>query len=262
MKIKYYIKKNIYIFLLGTIVFTTIGVFAVITFASSDVSYDNSNSGLTSTNVKDAIDELYKQCKNKTVYYNYNIYSGSQVVYNGTGQIGGIGRGPGYSSLTFAVNDINTNTYIIKRHTTTIKSGTGQIGGLAISEDRRLYYGLNNIKNNTYTIYKESQTYKSGTGQVGGIGIEGNDVYYAINNVNTNKYTIYKNNQSLRSGTGEIGGVDASTGGTLYYALNNTSANNYIVYSGSQIAYKGTGQIGGFELDDFNNAIRGINYKN
>ena len=37
------------------------GVYAAIMYQSSDVGYDNSNSGLTSQNVKDAIDELYEQ---------------------------------------------------------------------------------------------------------------------------------------------------------------------------------------------------------
>ena len=37
-------------------------MYAAITFPSNDVSYDNSVSGLKSTSVKDAIDELYTEC--------------------------------------------------------------------------------------------------------------------------------------------------------------------------------------------------------
>ena len=37
-------------------------MYAAVTFPSNEVSYDNSSSGLSSTNVKGAIDELYKTC--------------------------------------------------------------------------------------------------------------------------------------------------------------------------------------------------------
>lgn len=59
---KDYIKKNIIGFIIG--VFLCIGtfVYAAVTFPSSDVSYDNKESGLSSTTVKGAIDELYTEC--------------------------------------------------------------------------------------------------------------------------------------------------------------------------------------------------------
>ena len=51
-------KKNIICFLLGGVVFGTIGVYAATTLLSQSVYYDNSTSGATSTNVQGAIDEL------------------------------------------------------------------------------------------------------------------------------------------------------------------------------------------------------------
>ncbi len=51
-------KKNIICFLLGGVVFGTIGVYATTTLLSQSVYYDNSTSGATSTNVQGAIDEL------------------------------------------------------------------------------------------------------------------------------------------------------------------------------------------------------------
>ena len=59
---KKYLKTNIISFIIGMIIFGSIGVYAVVTFSSNDVTYDNKESGLSSTNVKGAIDELYKTC--------------------------------------------------------------------------------------------------------------------------------------------------------------------------------------------------------
>lgn len=61
-KTKYYIKNNLIGLIIGGIIFGSLGVYAAITFPSNEVSFDPSNSTLTSTNVKDAIDELYKKC--------------------------------------------------------------------------------------------------------------------------------------------------------------------------------------------------------
>ena len=61
-KKKSYIKTNIIAFAIIGLLFTGIGVYAAVTFPSNEVSYDNSSSGLKSTNVKGAIDELYKTC--------------------------------------------------------------------------------------------------------------------------------------------------------------------------------------------------------
>ena len=49
-------------FIISGIIFTGISVYAL-TFSSDDVSYDNKTSGLQATNVKAAIDEIYKLCK-------------------------------------------------------------------------------------------------------------------------------------------------------------------------------------------------------
>ena len=61
-KTKYYIKNNLIGLIIGGIIFGSLGVYAAITFPSNEVSFDPSNSTLKSTNVKAAIDELYKKC--------------------------------------------------------------------------------------------------------------------------------------------------------------------------------------------------------
>lgn len=63
-KIKRVLKNRIFIFILGGLLFGTIGVSAATYFASSDVTYDNSSSGLASHDVQGAIDELYNTCIN------------------------------------------------------------------------------------------------------------------------------------------------------------------------------------------------------
>ena len=61
-KTKEILKKNLIGFILGVVSACTISVIAATYFPSNDVTYDNSESGLTSTNVQGAIDELYTEC--------------------------------------------------------------------------------------------------------------------------------------------------------------------------------------------------------
>ena len=65
-KIKYYVRKNLISFVIGVILFGSLGVYATVTFNSKDVSYENKTSGLASNSVQGAIDELYKECTSKT----------------------------------------------------------------------------------------------------------------------------------------------------------------------------------------------------
>ena len=61
-KIKYYVRKNLISFVIGLILFGSLGAYAIVTFQSKDVSYENKSSGLSSNNVQGAIDELYEEC--------------------------------------------------------------------------------------------------------------------------------------------------------------------------------------------------------
>ena len=51
--------KTVLAFIIGGIVFGTIGVYAATTLLSQSVYYNNSTSGASSTNVQGALDELY-----------------------------------------------------------------------------------------------------------------------------------------------------------------------------------------------------------
>ena len=61
-KIKEFLKDCLFGFLLSIFLTTSISVYAV-NLQSDDVTYNNNISGLKSTNVKAAIDELYNMCK-------------------------------------------------------------------------------------------------------------------------------------------------------------------------------------------------------
>ena len=64
-------RKTIIAFILGALIFGSTGVIAA-TLLANNVSYDNTNSGINSTNVQGAIDELYTKA-NTT----YDEYSGT-----------------------------------------------------------------------------------------------------------------------------------------------------------------------------------------
>lgn len=61
-KVKNIFKNRIFIFVLGGLLFSSISVYAVTYFPSNQVTYDNGESGLESTDVQGAIDELYNTC--------------------------------------------------------------------------------------------------------------------------------------------------------------------------------------------------------
>ena len=84
-KTKYYLKNNLIGLIIGGIIFGSLGVYAAITFPSNEVSFDPSNSTLSSTNVKDAIDELYEKCTNipagDTILDNTDIVTSGDGLY-------------------------------------------------------------------------------------------------------------------------------------------------------------------------------------
>ena len=61
-KTKEFLKKNLIGFILGVVSACTISVIAATYFPSNNVTYDNTESGLESTDVQGAIDELYGVC--------------------------------------------------------------------------------------------------------------------------------------------------------------------------------------------------------
>ena len=66
-KIKKVFNTKPFYFILGALIFGTIGVSAATYFESNAVTYDNTESGLTSTNVQGAIDELYQKANSSNI---------------------------------------------------------------------------------------------------------------------------------------------------------------------------------------------------
>ena len=81
---KNYLKTNLISFIVGVVIFSCIGVYAVVNFPSNEVTYNNKESGLKSTNVKDAIDELYTECT-KEPTAGEQIIDKEEIVTSGDG---------------------------------------------------------------------------------------------------------------------------------------------------------------------------------
>ena len=97
MKIKEFIKSYAIGLIVGIVVSGTISVIAATYFPSNDVTYDNTESGLSSTNVQGAIDELYGVCFPKP--------AGEQIIENA-----GLEKDP-YECRCFFTGS-NPNNYI------------------------------------------------------------------------------------------------------------------------------------------------------
>ena len=63
-KIKKILKNRLLLFVLGILISGSVSVLAVTYFPSNQVTYNNGTSGLKSTDVQGAIDELYNTCSN------------------------------------------------------------------------------------------------------------------------------------------------------------------------------------------------------
>ena len=74
--------KYILSFIISGILFTSAGAYAASVILSKDVSFDNSKNDLESTNVQDAIDEIYEKEKYGTATAS-NILNGKSALVNG-----------------------------------------------------------------------------------------------------------------------------------------------------------------------------------
>ncbi len=79
-KIKKVFKSRIFLCILTALLTGTVSVYAVTYFPSNQVTYDNKTSGLKSSDVQGAIDELYNTCSSVAqsgdyIYYTENLYS-------------------------------------------------------------------------------------------------------------------------------------------------------------------------------------------
>ena len=85
MKLKKVLKNKIFIFTLFMFVGGMIGEYATTYFPSNDVTYDNTESGLKSENVQEAIDELYNTCSYSSSNAADNLLNQVEIVTSGDG---------------------------------------------------------------------------------------------------------------------------------------------------------------------------------
>ena len=83
-KTKEFFKKYLIGFILGVVSAGAVIVYAETYFPSNDVTYDNKESGLTSTNVQGAIDELYQVCTKEPTAGD-TILDNTDIVTSGDG---------------------------------------------------------------------------------------------------------------------------------------------------------------------------------
>ena len=105
-KMKYYVRKNLISFVIGLILFGSIGVYALVTFQSKDVSYENKTSGLSSNNVQGAIDELYEECT-KVPTSGGTIIDNEEIITSGDGLYQ-----DEYEEGRYFYKGVNVNNYI------------------------------------------------------------------------------------------------------------------------------------------------------
>lgn len=87
-KIKKILKNRIFLCTSTALIFGTIGVSAATYFPSNNVTYDNTQSGLSSTDVQGAIDELYNEVDNAckpSITLGEQIINKANVVTSGDG---------------------------------------------------------------------------------------------------------------------------------------------------------------------------------
>ena len=104
-KTKEFLKKNLIGFILGIISAGAVIVYAETYFPSNNVTYDNKESGLTSTNVQGAIDELYGVCIPKTG--GSGILENTDIVTSGDGLYE-----DEYEEGKFTYKGANPNNYV------------------------------------------------------------------------------------------------------------------------------------------------------
>ncbi len=77
------IKSRVFCCLITVLVVGTVSVAAATYFPSNQVTYDNTASGLSSTNVQGAIDELYNECSSSISAGNYMYYAVNRYGHSG-----------------------------------------------------------------------------------------------------------------------------------------------------------------------------------
>ena len=287
MKREKFFKQNFVGFIIGGIIFGTLGVYAAITFPSNEVSFDPSNSTLKSTDVQGAIDELYAEC----TYFPTGgeaILENTDIVTSGDGLYA-----DEYEDGRYFYKGTNPNNYITFngekagwRIISIEKDGTIKIMKIAdINTSNNLVWNSTKLNNwarpatlNTYL----NGTYLSGlssTAQnqivakdfsIGTVTYNNSNLENQINDENSKKwngkialptvseYLRTNSNVSCKTFSTYNSNCNTCKNTTWMYASNincwwtlTPIANHYIVFD-----IYSSGDIGNFEVDVSNRAVR------
>ena len=108
-KLKKFINSKLFVFIITALIFSTIGVSAATYFPSNNVTYDNTESGLISTDVQGAIDELYTVCSTPQT----PPTSGGTIIENVPIVVSGDGLyADEYEAEKYTYKGTNPNNYI------------------------------------------------------------------------------------------------------------------------------------------------------
>ena len=178
-KLKKIFKSRIFIFVLGILISGSVSVFAVTYFPSNQVTYDNKTSGLNSTDVQGAIDELYNTCSSA-------VSSGNYIYYAVNGYYSGYEK-PYKSNLYRCDVDGGSCKVIVSYN------NNYGIGAVFANNDY-VYYAINRFNSsgaavlsnllrcNTDGSYCNSIVSYSNGYSIDGIFVNNNYIYYSINN--------------------------------------------------------------------------------
>ena len=183
-KIKKVFKNRIFICILTALITGTISVYAVTYFPSNQVTYDNKTSGLKSSDVQGAIDELYNTCSSAVqagdyIYFTTSLYSGDE---SQGGYIYRMSVNGGDSKLIFHdYNNAIEGLYVVDDYiyfTATLYGITGDSQGTYIyrisvngGDPKLIFHDYNNVIEGLYVvdnyIYFTATLYSSGDSQHG-----------------------------------------------------------------------------------------------
>ncbi len=204
-RIKKILKSRISIFVITALLFGTIGASAATYFPSNDVTYDNSESGLKSMNVQEAIDELYTACKKEptagdSILDNTDIVTSGDGLYEDEYEDGKYtykGASPN-NYITFnnetagwRIISINSDGTIKIMRMTNINTSNNISWNISNSNNWAMPATLNTYLNETYYISLTNEAQNqivSATYNIGAVTAYNNDLTDQINDENSTKW--------------------------------------------------------------------------
>lgn len=199
MKIK--VKENyktVETFLLGGIIFGSIGVYATVKLTSSEISYDNRLSGLKSTTLNGAIDELYEKAN--------------------ACETGSTGSGNLIAAYTYNTTNCITGEESTCERTTCYKNKqkgscpNGTIVQYRVNNDTAKYFHVIHDDGNTMTMQQRENTIYNTAWYAGSADNSKGPITIlsALENATSNWTNV--NNQTYTMGTTNFNGTNAYTG--------------------------------------------------